>query len=465
MQSPSIAGIILAAGKGTRMKSELPKGLHRICGIPMVEHVARAMKAAGVARPVIVIGHGGELIQEALGDGYDYAWQREQLGTGHAALMAKDFFADHAGPVIVAAGDTPLLQPEVFTDLCRAHVDAGAIMTLSTSIQDDPRGYGRIVRDDAGRPVRIVEQKDATEEERAIHEVNVALYCFDCPTLYRILPTLTNENAQGEYYLTDMVEAVQKEGGVLAAKIFDDPDVTVGVNDRWQLALADKEMGRRILKRHAVNGVTLMDIDSISIDVDVIIGSDTVIEPATILAGKTSIGDGCRIGPYTKIQDTHVGARTTILASYVTSADVGNDVWVGPFAHLRPKAHIADHAKVGNYVEIKNASVQQGAKVNHLSYIGDATVGEEANIGAGTITCNYDGFQKHRTVIGEQAFVGSHSTLVAPVTIGARAIVAAGSVVTHDVPDDAAAFGRARQETKEGWAARWRKMKKASREK
>jgi bifunctional UDP-N-acetylglucosamine pyrophosphorylase/glucosamine-1-phosphate N-acetyltransferase len=459
MHSSSIAGIILAAGKGTRMKSELPKGLHRICGIPMVEHVARAMKAAGVARPIIVIGHGGELIQEALGDGYDYAWQREQLGTGHATLMARDFVADHCGPVIVAAGDTPLLQPEIFTDLCAAHVAAGAAMTLSSSIVADPKGYGRIIRDEQGKPARIVEHKDASEGERSICEINVALYCFDCPNLFRILPGLSNDNAQGEYYLPDVLEAIQKEGGVLEAKIFEDPDVIVGVNDRWQLALAEKEMQRRILMRHAVSGVTISSVETIKIDVDVRIGPDTVVEPGTILTGKTSIGAGCRIGPYTRINDTEIGNKTSIVASYVDSAIVGDEVWVGPYAQLRPRAHLANNAKVGNFVEIKNATIDEGAKVNHLSYIGDASVGSAANIGAGTITCNYDGFHKHKTVIGENAFVGSHSTLVAPVTIGAGAIVAAGSVVTNDVPDDAAAFGRARQENKEGWAQRWRKAK------
>ncbi len=447
------------------MKSELPKGLHRVCGIPMVEHVARAMKSAGVARPIIVVGHGGELIQQALGDDYDFVWQHEQLGTGHATLMAREILAGHNGPVIVAAGDTPLLQPEIFTELCTAHSAAGAAMTLSTSILDDPTGYGRIVRDQHGKPIRIVEHKDATDDERALTEINVALYCFDSATLFRILPSIDNANSQGEYYLTDMLEAIRKEGGVLAAKVFDDTDVTVGVNDRWQLALADKELRRRILKRHAVNGVTLMDVDSISVDIDVTIGADTVLETGTILVGKTSIGSGCRIGPYTRIENSSVGDGTSIVASYVDAAKIGAKVWVGPYAQLRPKANIADHAKVGNFVEIKNALVAEGAKVNHLSYVGDASVGAGANIGAGTITCNYDGFHKHRTVIGESAFVGSHSTLIAPVSIGARAIVAAGSVVTHDVPDDAGAFGRARQETKEGWAARWRKMKKSADEK
>ena len=453
MQPTSIAGIILAAGKGTRMKSELPKGLHRICGIPMVEHVARAMKAAGIERPIIVIGHGGELIQDALGDAYDYVWQREQLGTGHAALMASPVLAGHNGPVIIAAGDTPMLQASTFEGLIEAHTASKALVTLSSAVIQDPKGYGRIVRGANGDPVKIVEDKDCNPDEKLIDEINVALYCFDCPTLLRILPTLSNSNAQGEYYLTDVIDSVQKEGGKLTAKVFDDPDVIVGVNDRWQLALAAKEMNRRILKKHAVNGVTLLDIDSISVGIDVEIGGDTVLEAGTILVGKTKIGSACVIGPNTKIENSAVGNETSIVSSYIDQAIVGNKVWIGPYAHLRPKANIGDKAKIGNFVEVKNSTFGVGAKANHLAYIGDASVGSEANLGAGTITCNYDGYNKSRTQIGERAFVGSNSTLVAPITIGDGAFVAAGSVITEDVPSDGGAFGRARQVTKEGWAA------------
>jgi len=354
------------------------------------------------------------------------------------------------------------LTPETFAELFKAHIESGAKVTLGTSILSDPKGYGRILRDETGAPVRIVEDKDASDAERAIREINVGLYCFDSQTLFRILPTLSNANAQGEYYLTDVLEAVRNEGGKLAAKVFDDPRVTVGVNDRWQLALAEGEMRREILRKHAVSGVTLRSLDSIVIDVDVSIGTDSVIEPGTILLGKTSIGEGCIIGPNSRIGDTSVGAGTTIVSSYLDSAEIGKGVWIGPFAHLRPHSQIGDGAKVGNYVEIKNAQIGEGAKVNHLSYVGDASVGENANIGAGTITCNYNGFAKHRTHIGANAFVGSNSTLVAPVTIGQGSIVAAGSVITHDVPDEAGAFGRARQENKEGWAARWRKKKKST---
>lgn len=428
----------------------------------MVEHIARAICAAGVSRPVLVIGHRGDLIQSALGDRYDYAWQHEQHGTGHAALMAAEAMKDYDGPVIVAAGDTPMLEADTFRDLLQSHRESGAVATLATSIVDDPHGYGRIVRDADGEFKKIVEQKDTNTEERGIREVNAALYCFDSKSLFRILPTIRNDNAQGEYYLTDVLQALVDEGAKVVAKIFDNPDLLVGVNDRWQLAQVDRDMRRRIIRRHALNGVTFLDIDSVSIGIDVTIGVDTVIEPQTILAGKTSIGSGCRIGPFTKVMDSTIGNGTTIVSSIVDHAKVADDVAVGPFAHLRPKANLGNKVKVGNFVEVKNAVLAKGAKVSHLSYIGDASVGEESNVGAGTITCNYDGYFKHKTEIGANVFVGSCSTLVAPVKIADDSIIAAGSVITQDVPSDAMAFGRARQEIKEGRVKNWRAAKEAA---
>jgi len=458
----NIAGIILAAGKGTRMKSDLPKGLHQVCGLPMVEHVARAIRQAGVIKPVIVVGHGGDKIESALGDSYGYAWQHEQNGTGHATLMAAEALAGYEGPVIVACGDTPMLESDTFVDLLAAHRESGATATLASAVISQPQGYGRIVRDADGQFVQIVEQKDANADQLSIDEVNAGLYCFDSKALFRILPTLRNDNAQREYYLTDVLRALVGEGAVVVAKIFDNPDILVGVNDRWQLAQVDRDMRTRIVKRHAINGVTFLDIDSAVIGVDVTIGFDTVIEPQTILVGKTSIGSGCRIGPYTKIMDSTIGDGSAIVASFVDRAKVGLKASVGPYAHLRPKADLGNDTKAGNFVEIKNAKLADGAKVSHLSYIGDATVGEQTNVGAGTITCNYDGFSKHQTEIGANVFVGSASTLVAPVVIGDDAIIAAGSVITQDVPADAMTFGRARQETKEGRATRWRDVKRAA---
>jgi len=463
-ESPSspVAGIILAAGKGTRMKSDLPKGLHQVCGLPMVEHIGRAMKASGVTRPIVVIGHGADAMRGALGETYDFTLQKEQLGTGHATLTTAALLAEYSGPVIVAAGDTPMLEAETFQALLKAHRDSKAAITLATCVIENPFGYGRIVRDAKGVFSRIVEQKDAKPEQLKICEVNAALYCFDAKTLFRVLPTIKNTNSQGEYYLTDVLEAVVQQGGKVLAQIFEDRTLLVGVNDRWQLANVDLEMRRRIVKRHAMNGVTFHDIDSVSIGVDVEIGIDTVIEPQTILTGKTKIGAKCHIGPFSRLLDCTMGDESSFVASYAERATIGNKVWVGPYAHLRPHASLGDGVKIGNYVEIKNSQLSPGAKVNHLSYVGDSTVGANTNIGAGTITCNYDGIDKHRTTIGANAFVGSNSTLVAPITIGDDAIIAAGSVVTGDVPSEAMTFGRARQENKEGRATQWRNNKKSS---
>jgi bifunctional UDP-N-acetylglucosamine pyrophosphorylase / glucosamine-1-phosphate N-acetyltransferase len=456
MPAQPIAGIILAAGKGTRMKSDLPKGLHAVCGLPMVELIGRAMKSAGIERPIVVVGHGGELLQQALGDSYDYAWQREQHGTGHAAQMAADLIRGHNGPVVIAPGDTPLLSAEVISTLLEAHGERANKCTMASAIVADPKGYGRVLRDDEGRVRKIVEEKDATPEERAVNEVNAGIYCFDCATLLDILPRLSNANAQGEYYLTDAVEAVA-DTGQADATVFEDHEILMGVNDRWQLAQADKALRLRILRQHALNGVTLMDPDTIYIGADVSIGPDCLIEPSTMLIGATSIGAGCQIGPFTRIKDSEIGDGCYVYLSHVTHATLREGVKVGPFANLRPDAVLEDSVRIGNFVEVKNSTLAAGSKANHLAYIGDASVGVDTNIGAGTITCNYDGFQKHRTQIGNNVFVGSNSTLVAPVTLADGSMIAAGSVVTRDVPEDALGIGRSRTEVKEEWAAHWRR--------
>jgi bifunctional UDP-N-acetylglucosamine pyrophosphorylase/glucosamine-1-phosphate N-acetyltransferase len=465
MPTHPVAGIILAAGKGTRMKSELPKCAHAVCGMPMVELVARAMKTAGVERPIIVVGHGGETLQRLLGDQYDYVWQHEQLGTGHAALIALEALTGWDGPVLISAGDTPLVDQSVFATLLAQHASSCATATAATTVLDDPTGYGRIVRGENGQVVRNVEHKDASAEERGIREVNAGIYCIEASALRAHLPNFKKSNAQGEFYLTDILEAVSQAGGGVEGVMFTDHAILTGVNDRWQLATAEKELRTRILKRHAQNGVTLRDIDSIIVGPDVVIGVDTILEPGTLLMGSTRIGKGCRIGPYTRLDDTSVGDGTTITFSHAEQAEVGSKVWIGPYAHLRPKTRLADGVKIGNFVETKNVAMAYGAKANHLSYIGDAVIGQGANIGAGTITCNYDGFDKHCTEIGANAFVGSNSTLVAPVKIGDGAMTAAGSVITKEVPADAGAFGRARQETKPEWAAQWRSIKLSNKSK
>lgn len=459
----SLTAIILAAGKGTRMKSDKPKGLHPVCGIPIVELIVRAAIEAGAEKPIVVVGHGGDQVVKALGDRCDYAWQHDPQGTGHAAQQTLPFLEDLEGAVIVAPGDTPLLDADVFSRLASVHGQNRNHCTIATAILPDATGYGRVIRDpQTGLATAIVEHKDSTDEQRAVREVNSAVYCFDVKTLRELLPQLSNDNVQGEFYLTDVIKMIVERGGRCEALPFDDDAILVGVNDRWQLALAAKELRVRILRKHALNGVSIVDPDSTYIEPDVLIGPDTIIEPGTIIEGRTVIGRNCVIGPNTKVQNSSVGDECLVLMSHLSRATLLTGARCGPFANLRPGAVLGPRVKVGNFVEVKNAVLEEGVAVSHLSYIGDGSVGADTNIGAGTIFCNYDGFAKHRTEIGSGAFIGSNSTLVAPVTIGNGAMIAAGSVITRDVPDQALAVGRSRQETKEEWAQRWRTSKMAA---
>ena len=452
---PQAAAIVLAAGKGTRMKSDLPKVLHRVCGLPMVEHVVRALRGAGVERVVVVVGHGGEAVLATLGDAVEYAWQREQLGTGHAVRCAVAALEGFQGPVVVASGDTPLVDVATMAALLAAH--GGNALTVASAVLEDPTGYGRIVRD-GEKLCRIVEQKDATPEQRAIREVNSGLYAFDAAVLFRLLPRLRNGNSQREYYLTDLVAMAAADGLAVGTHLAD-AALLAGVNDRWQLAQAEGELRRTILKKHALNGVTLRDPATTYVEADVQIGPDATLEPGCHLLGLTTVGPGARIGPNTVLKDAMIGAEAKVQLSVIDGSAVGEGTKVGPYAHLRGNSQVGPNGRIGNFVELKNAELGERVAAAHLTYLGDASVGARTNVGAGTITCNYDGFAKHRTTIGSDVFVGSQSTLVAPLTLGDSAMVAAGSVITSDVPTGGGAFGRARQETKEGWATRWRERK------
>lgn len=453
------------------MKSDLPKGLHRVCGVPMVEQIGRELKAAGVSRPVVVVGHGGDAMIETLGEGYDFSWQTEQKGTGHAARMTEGLFgygpdakSSNATHVIVAPGDTPLISASVFKALAGECVARGAQCVVAVAVLADPTGYGRVEFDESG-PVRIVEHKDCTpEQQKSLTTVNSGIYCFEVKALFEALPKLSNNNSQGEYYLTDVLAMIRDEGGRVAAYDPQDPNILLGVNDRWQLAQCAKLLREQILKKHALNGVTLIDPETTYIEADVVVGIDTVIEPGSILEGKTTIGAACHIGPNTKIKDSQIGERVTVLMSHLERAQMGSRSRCGPYANLRPGAVLGEDVKIGNFVEVKNASLGRKVSVSHLSYIGDGEIGEGSNIGAGVIFCNYDGFLKHHTKVGDNVFVGSNSTLVAPVEIGDGAFVAAGSVITHSVSKDALALGRARQEEKEEWARSWRIRKQAEKE-
>lgn len=438
------------------MKSELPKVLHTVCGLPMVEYAVRALQDAGIERPVVVIGHGGDLVKEYLGDRCDFVWQHEQLGTGHAAIQCKVLLGNHQGPVVITTGDTPLVNGAVVGRLVERFQEYRAMVVMASFELEDPTGYGRVVRDKHGGLLRIVEHKDGYEEVLRIKEVNAGLYCFDGQTLFDGLPTLVPNNRQGEIYLTDMISHVVRQHGRAEVERFEDPEDFYGVNDRWQLAHVERVMRMKILKQHALNGVTIRDPETVFISPDVRIEAETIIEPCTSLGGGTHIGAGCRIGPYTIVDDSEIGRECLVYMSRLSEAKLGDKIKVGPFANLRPGAILKDQVKVGNFVEVKKSVLDESVAVSHLSYIGDATVGARTNIGAGTITCNYDGFRKHRTTIGTDAFIGSNSTLVAPVTIGDGAMTAAGSVITHEVQEGSLGVGRARQEVKQGWAKLWR---------
>lgn len=444
------------------MKSELPKALHTVCGVPMAELIARAMTGAGVERPIVVVGHEGDLLIQALGEKCDFAWQREQMGTGHATLMAAELLKGHDGVVLVTPGDTPLLSAAALQSLAHAHIEAGCNCTVATVKLDKPAGYGRVVRDGRGNVSEIVEERDASDEIKLISEINTGIYCFNTKCLLEVLPALKNENAQGEYYLTDVIGEINRRSGTVKPLLFSDSDLMMGVNDRWQLAEAARALRLRMLKQHALAGVTIVDPETTFIGIDVEIGIDTIIAPFSTIEGATRIGMRCEIGPNSRVTSSTIGSGCTVLMSHLNEATMLDGSRCGPYANLRPGAVLGEKAKVGNFVEVKNASLGTGAAVSHLSYIGDGRVGASTNIGAGTIFCNYDGFAKHRTEIGDGAFVGSNSTLVAPVTIGDGAMIAAGSVITKSVPADALGIGRERQEVKENWAAQWRKRKQST---
>lgn len=449
-------GIVLAAGKGARMRSKTYKVMHRLCGKPMVEHVVDQLAQLDLDALVTVVGHGADAVRQCLGSRSSYAFQEEQLGTAHAVQMAAPLLADLEGTTLVVCGDTPLLTAATLRRLLEMHERHQAAATVLTAVLADPTGYGRVVREPDGRLQRIVEHKDATGDELAIREVNTGIYCFDNRRLFELLPQVDNDNAQGEYYLPDVIELLLAAGQPVYTVTADDPDEMLGVNDRVALAAAERIMRRRIHTRHQLNGVTIVDPDHTYIDVDVIIGEDTIIYPGTWLSGGTVIGADCVIGPGAHLQNVRVADRVHIWHSVLTDAVILEDSTVGPFAYVRPGSEVGPRAKVGDFVELKNTRLGAGSKASHLAYLGDADIGAGVNIGCGTITVNYDGVHKHRTVIEDDAFVGCNANLVAPVRIGRGAYVAAGSTVTDDVPPDSLAIARQRQINKEGYVPRMR---------
>ncbi|MFP4200712.1 MAG: bifunctional UDP-N-acetylglucosamine diphosphorylase/glucosamine-1-phosphate N-acetyltransferase GlmU [Clostridia bacterium] len=457
-----VRGLILAAGQGTRMKSDLLKVLHPVMGVPMISLVVEALKDAEIPHPAVVIGYQGDRVRETLGSSVEYAVQSEQKGTGHAVVQATHLLEGYRD-VLILYGDVPLVTGNLLANIVRRHRSSGAAATLLTAMVEDPTGLGRVIRDEKGDLVSIVEEADASHAESAIREINTAIACFRVEHLLRCLPHLRADNVQGEYYLPDVFPMLLEQN--LAVETVTAPDArsVMGVNTRAGLAAANSILRRRILEDIMESGVTVVDPESTWIEFGVRVGRDTVIMPQTLIRGESVVGSGCEIGPGTHLINSVVGDESRVWHSVLEDSTLGTNVSVGPYAHLRPGNDIADEVRIGNFAEIKNSSLGRGTKVSHHSYIGDTEVGEKVNIGAGVITVNYDGWQKHLTIIDDGAFVGCNSNLLAPVTVGEGAFIAAGSTVDCDVPPGALGVGRSRMAIKDGWANERRERQRRSR--
>lgn len=442
--------LILAAGKGTRMKSELPKVIHEVNGIPMISKLIKVLEILKPEENILILGHKKEEVLKVVGEDADYVVQTEQLGTGHAVLQAKDKLEDYDGDVMVLCGDTPLLREETLEELYKFHRDTDSVTTILTSIYDNPFGYGRIVKEN-GLVKAIVEEKEADAEIKKIKEVNAGVYCFKGRELFDALSKITNNNEKGEYYLTDVIGIQVGEGKKVQSFVLNDNIEILGVNSKVELAQASKVLRDRKNIELMEKGAILIDPSAVYAEEDVKVGRDTVIYPGVVLQGKTVIGDNCQILGTTRIIDSTLGDNIKVESSVIEESILEEGVTVGPFAHLRPKSHLKEKVHIGNFVEIKKSTLEKGVKAGHLTYLGDAQIGEDTNIGAGTITCNYDGKNKFKTVVGKNSFIGSDSMLVAPVIIGENALVGAGSVITKDVPDNSLAVSRSKQIIKNDW--------------
>jgi bifunctional UDP-N-acetylglucosamine pyrophosphorylase/glucosamine-1-phosphate N-acetyltransferase len=452
-------GIILAAGEGKRMKSKLPKPLHKVCGKPMIDHIVDALKNAGVNDSIVVVGHKAEIVKAHLGENIKSVYQEDQLGTGHAVMCCQEFLKNKSGRVIVLAGDAPLITSETISRVFEYHIENGYSATVLTADALDPTGLGRIIRNAKGNIEKIVEHKDASEEERMIKEVNSANYCFNIEDLQDALKKIDNNNAQKEYYLTDTIEILKKSGKKVGAYKTDFVEF-MAVNSRVQLQEASNAMRKRILTKLMDDGVTIIDPASTYVDMDVVIGTDSILYPGTIIEGGTIIGEECIIGPNSRIVKSIIGNGVEIQNSVVLESKVNDNSKVGPFAYIRPDSEIGRNVKIGDFVEIKKSKIGDKTKVSHLTYIGDSEVGKGCNFGCGTVVVNYDGTNKYKTKIGDNAFVGCNCNLVAPVEIGNNAYLAAGSTITDNVPDGSLAIARERQVNKEGWVEKkgiWKK--------
>ena len=443
--------VILAAGMGTRMKSKMPKVLHKVCGKPLSKWVIDASEAAGADKVCAVVGHKAETVKEILGDVCKFALQAEQKGTGHAVMQAIDVIKNSKGEVVILNGDTPLITAETINKAIEYHKNNGNQATVITAILDDATGYGRIVRDNDGSVLKIVEQKDASKEEKKINEVNSGMYVFDAQSLVYALDKITPNNAQGEYYLTDTLEILLSAGKKIGGYAISDNDEIRGINDRVQLNEAEKIMQKRINEYHMRNGVTMRNPESVYIEDGVEIGNDTEICQNVTIKSGTKIGSDCVIGSGSMLDRAVIHDGVDVLSSVILESEVDEGTHVGPFAYIRPNCHVGKEVKVGDFVELKNSNIDDGTKISHLTYIGDSDVGKRVNFGCGTVTCNYDGKKKYRTTIGDDCFVGCNTNFVSPINVGDGVYIAAGSTITEDIPENSLSIARARQVNKEGW--------------
>lgn len=453
--------VILAAGHGTRMVSEKPKVLHEVGGKTMLDYVISASKAAGADDIAVIVGYKADVVRAALPENLTAIEQKEQLGTGHAVLQALPFFENFEGNVLVLVGDAPLVRKETLEELVKAHEEGGFSATVLTAVFDDPTGYGRIVKE-GEELIKIVEHKDATQEERSIKEINSGMYCFDAQALKTALQAINSDNVQGEYYLTDTIEILRGMGKKVGSYPTPDVDDIAAVNSKVQLAEIGKIMRRRINTSLMEAGAILIDPENTYLSAGTKVGKDTVVYPGVITEGRVIIGENCIIGHNSRIVNSTIADGVDVQISTILDSFVDENTHVGPYAYLRPNSHIGKNVKVGDFVEVKNAVMKDGAKASHLTYIGDAEVGKNVNLGCGTVFVNYDGTHKYRTVVEDNCFIGCNSNLVSPVTVKEGSYVAAGSTITDDVPEDTLAVARARQVNKEGYALQMNQIKKIS---